>query len=55
MLTLAKYYKLSEHYFGEQFGLSYNIALCLYNSGEMQEALTYFRRASETRSKIQRN
>lgn len=41
----AKYYKLSEHYFGEQFGLAYNIGLCLYNTGEMQEALTYFRRA----------
>lgn len=41
----AKYYKLSEHYFGEQFGLAYNIGLCLYNGGEMQEALTYFRRA----------
>lgn len=41
----AKYYKLSEHYFGEQFGLSYNIGLCLYNNGDMQEALTYFRRA----------
>ncbi len=41
----AKYYKLSEHYFSEQFGLAYNIALCLYNSGEMQEALSYFRRA----------
>jgi tetratricopeptide (TPR) repeat protein len=41
----AKYYKLSEHYFGEQFGLSYNIALCLYNTGELQEALSYFRRA----------
>ncbi len=41
----AKYYKLSEHYFGEQFGLAYNIGLCLYNTGEMQEALSYFRRA----------
>jgi len=41
----AKYYKLSEQHFGEQFGLAYNIALCSYNNGEMQEALTYFRRA----------
>lgn len=43
----AKYYKLSEQYFGEQFGLCYNIALCLYNSGELPEALTYFRRAQK--------
>lgn len=41
----VKYYKLSEHYFGEQFGLAYNIGLCLYNNGELQEALAYFRRA----------
>jgi tetratricopeptide (TPR) repeat protein len=41
----AKYYKLSEHYFGEQFGLAYNIGLCLYNTGDMQESLAYFRRA----------
>ena len=25
--------------------MAYNIGLCLYNSGEMPEALTYFRRA----------
>ncbi|MBS0350574.1 MAG: hypothetical protein JSR33_05190 [Proteobacteria bacterium] len=43
----AKYYKLSEHYFGEQFGLAYNIGLCLYNVGEMQEALTYFHKAGK--------
>lgn len=41
----AIYYKLSEKHFGEQFGLAYNIALCLYNTGELPEALTYFRRA----------
>lgn len=43
----AEYYKKSEQFFGEQFGLCYNIALCLYNSGEMQESLLYFRRASK--------
>ena len=41
----AKYYKLSAHYFGEPFGLAYNIGLCSYNTGEMPEALIYFRRA----------
>ncbi len=39
------YYKLSEKYYGEQFGLAYNIALCSYNNGELPEALTYFRKA----------
>lgn len=41
----AKYYQMSEHYFGEQFGLIYNIALCQYNFGEMEQALVNFRRA----------
>ena len=45
------YYKQSEHFFGEQFGLTYNIALCLYNSGELQEALSYFRKALKLDSK----
>ena len=43
----ATYYELSEKYFGEQFGLIYNIALCQYNFGEMEKALFNFRRAQK--------
>ncbi len=41
------YYKQAEQYIGENFGLLYNMALCLHHLEKNTEALTYFRRSVE--------
>ncbi len=41
------YYKQAMPYVGEQFGLYYNMALCLHHSDAQEEALIYFKKALE--------
>lgn len=41
------YYKQAEQYVGEQFGLHYNIALCLHHLDKNSEALKHFKRSVE--------
>jgi tetratricopeptide (TPR) repeat protein len=40
-----EYYKKSEQFYGERFNLIYNMAICLYHSGDSEEALNLFNRA----------
>lgn len=42
-----KYYYQAESFVGEQFGLHYNMALCLYHSKNHDEAYLRFKRATE--------
>lgn len=39
-----EYYKKSEQFYGERFNLLYNMAICLYHSGNSEEALNLFNR-----------
>ncbi len=41
----AVYYKKSEQHFGERFNLLYNMAICIYHSGDTEAALATFNRA----------
>lgn len=40
-----KYYELAQNYVGEQFGLYYNMALCLHHTEQNQRALECFKHA----------
>ncbi len=41
------YYQQSIHFYGEQFNSVYNLAICLYNAGDIKAALTQFKRSLE--------
>lgn len=41
------YYKQAQPYVGDQFGLAYNMALCLHHTGKNAEALEIFKHAKE--------
>lgn len=41
------YYQKAHPYVGDQFGLFYNMALCLHHLEKNDEALTYFKKAQE--------
>lgn len=42
-----EYYMASIPFVGEQFGLFYNVALCLHHIGNNEESLKYFKRAQQ--------
>lgn len=41
------YYEKSRHYFGDKFNLLYNLAICHYHAGEVEEGLAVFKKAQE--------